>query len=285
MEKKISNIVFKTLGDIKQTTAEDIEFWSARDLQVVLGYKEWRNFHKVIKKAVISCKTSSEDSEEHFVEANKTPKSKNQYGEVKGRAILDYNLTKHACYLVAQNGNPNKKSIALAQLYFATQARKQELHQQFLEDERRIEIRNQSKETNKIFNKTIFENGVHRTEIGKVHNKGNAVFFGGESTEKMKQILGIKGKNPLDDQLHPTLVSARTFINSLSIDGTENKGLKGTKDIVLEHMSNNEIIRKVLTDKGTIPEEMSSVEDIREVKKRYKTHMLLMEGQTTLFSS
>ncbi|MFU8894699.1 MAG: DNA damage-inducible protein D, partial [Luteolibacter sp.] len=182
---------------------EDVEFWFARDLQEPLGYARWENFQTAIKRAIKSCETTGYEPSNHFRGVTKMVK----LGSGAERAIEDFMLTRYACYLIAQNGDPRKEPIAFAQSYFAIQTRKQELIEDRMRLQTRLDARERLRESEKTLSQNIYERGVDDAGFGRIRSKGDAALFGGHTTQVMKDKYGITKTRPLADFL-PTLTIA-----------------------------------------------------------------------------
>lgn len=198
MDKKTIITMKKTFDDIMHTTEDgSVEFWYARELMECLGYDRWENFNKAINRAIDSCKTSNSDSLDHFRGVTKMV----QLGSGAERGVKDYMLTRYACYLIAQNGDPRKEEIAFAQSYFAVQTRKQELIEERIAYIERTEARGKLRESEKRLSQNIYERGVDDAGFGRIRSRGDQALFGGKSTQDMKKQLGISDKRPLADFL------------------------------------------------------------------------------------
>lgn len=255
--------LFQNLENIR-SEIEGVEFWSARDLQKLFEYKEWRGFENIIKKAVIACENSSEKVENHFVSTHKMV----EIGSNTNRKLTDYALTRYACYLVAQNGDPNKEEIAFAQSYFAVQTRKQELIEKRLEESERVRKREKLTISEKLLSFLAFERGVDGKGFGRIRSKGDAALFGGNTTQQMKDKLGIPQNRPLADYLDTALIEGKTFATSITNINIRNKDLQGEDDISKEHITNNDEIRQLLIRRGIYPEELAAAEDVKKIKRR-----------------
>ncbi len=226
MKKSQSNQLFEKLESIRKEI-ENVEYWSARDLQNVFGYNKWENFHKAIQRAAVSIENTSESVELHFLEVRKMF----TIGNGAEREMKDYALTRYACYLVAQNGDPNKEEIAFAQGYFAVQTRKQELIEKRLEEAERLRKRDKLTVSEKLFSLLAFERGVDGRGFGRIRSKGDAALFGGNSTGQMKEKLGVPQNRPLADYLDTALIEGKTFAISITNINIKNKDLQGENDI------------------------------------------------------
>lgn len=252
--------------DILHLTSEGVEYWSARELQNVLGYSRWENFMNAIAKAKSSCENSGISVPECFRDITKTSPMPN--GGIK--EISDIMLTRYACYLIAQNGDPTKTEIAFAQTYFAVQTRKQEVLEQRLADLNRIQLREQLKTSEKRLSQNIYERGVDEKGFGRIRSKGDHALFGGYTTDSMKQKYGIKS-GPLADRLPPVTIAAKNLATEMTNLNVEEKDLYGEPRITREHIDNNSSVRSMLTMRGIEPENLPPVEDIKKVERRIKS--------------
>lgn len=244
-----------------------IECWSARELQEVFHYSEWRNFQKVIDKAVKACESAGEKKEDHFVEFNKMV----GLGSGAQREVHDIALTRYACYLVAQNGDPAKPSIAFAQTYFAVQTRKQELIEQRLLDVARVSAREKLSKSEKKLSGIIYERGVDEKGFALIRSKGDQALFGGNSTNDMKKKLGVPATRPLADFLPVLTIKAKDFATELTSHNVAEKDLKGEQSISKEHVDNNLAVRKMLKERGVLPEKLPAAEDVKKVQRKLES--------------
>ncbi|MCK9473840.1 DNA damage-inducible protein D [Sulfurimonas sp.] len=256
----------------------DIEFWYARDLQKVLGYERWENFANVIEKAKTACKNSKIEVSDHFRDITKMV----FIGSNTQRAIEDIMLTRYACYLIAQNGDSKKGQISFAQTYFAIQTRKQELIEQRLELEDRLQARTKLKESETELSKNIYERGVDDRGFGRIRSKGDMALFGGNTTQNMKDNLKVPNKRPLADFLPTITITAKNLATEITNHNVKQKNLYGENSITNEHVQNNESVRGLLGERGIKPEELPPAEDLKKLERKVKSDEKKMIKQSAL---
>lgn len=267
MKKELINTLTATFEEHVNYTEQGIEFWFARDLQHLLGYSEWRNFTKVITKAKTSCEASGNDILDHFVEVNKMV----PIGSGAQKQIDDFMLTRYACYLIAQNGDPKKEAIAFAQNYFAVQTRKFELIEQRIKDWERLQARTKLSLSEKELSTLIYEHTGSDKNFALIRSKGDAALFGGKTTQQMKKHLGVPGGRPLADFLPTITIKAKDFATEITIFNTREKALNTEGSISAEHITNNKSVRKILLERGIKPENLPAEEDIKKLERRVKS--------------
>ena len=241
----------------------EIEFWLARDVMEFFGYNNWRNFEVAIKRAISSVEATDIPAKYHFAEANKMV----SVGSGATRSIKDYKLTRYACYLIAQNGDPRKEEIAFAQSYFALQTRKQELIEERMSNISRLAQRERLTAAEVRLSKNIYERGVDDRGFGRIRSKGDKALFGGYNTSQMKNKLGINKNRPLADFLPNVTIAAKQLATEITNFNVEEQEMFGEEPISNEHVQNNESIRRTLLDRGIKPEELPPSEDIKKVKR------------------
>ena len=252
---------------VQQVPNAAAEFWYARDLQELLGYTEWRNFLKVIEKAKDSAQNVGASVQNHFVDVNKMV----SIGSGAERPVEDIMLTRYACYLIAQNGNPRKEAIAFAQTYFAVQTRKQELIEERLRLQERLQARQKLTESETELSRNIYERGVDDQGFGRIRSKGDAALFGGNTTAQMKNKLAMPSNRPLADFLPTVTIAAQNLATEITNHNVRQNDLQGEPSITGEHVQNNTSVRNMLGERGIKPEELPPEEDIKKLERRVKS--------------
>lgn len=243
---------------------KNVECWSARELQIILGYAKWDNFLKVIDKAKNSCESSGVMVSNHFADSGKMV----ELGSGSQREIEDVALTRYGCYLIAQNGDPTKSEVAFAQTYFAVQTRKQEIIEQRLLDVARVSAREKLSRSEKKLSGIIYERGVDDKGFALIRSKGDQALFGGFSTNDMKQKLKVPDKRPMADFLPTLTIKAKDFAIELTSHNVIEKNLKGNEKISNEHIENNIAVRKMLIERGVKPETLPPSEDVKKLQRK-----------------
>lgn len=269
LDKK-ENYSNKTFEDIKHIDEDGIEYWYARELQLVLNYKEWRKFENVINKAKESCKNSDISEFEHFVDIDKTIKMPK--GATKN--IRDYKLTRYACYLIAQNGDTRKKVIALAQTYFAIQTRKQEISEKeyssLTEDEKRFYQRNLTKKGNYSLNQTAKNAGVKNFD--KFHNFGYKGLYNGETADYIAKRKGLRYREDILDNMGSDELIANLFRISQTEQKLKKDNIQSEKEANKAHYEVGSKIRKTIKELGgTMPEDLPTPKkSLKQLEKENK---------------
>ncbi len=268
MKKEIIKSLTNEFESFVNFTNQGIEFWFARNLQHLLGYSEWRNFNTVINKAKTACETTGHEITDHFVDVNKMV----AIGSDTQREINEIMLTRFACYLIAQNGDPQKEQIAFAQNYFAVQTRKFEIIEQRINDWERLKARERLILSEKELSGVIYERGIDDIGFAIIRSKGDTALFGGNSTKEMKVRLNIPKNRPLADFLPTITIKAKDFANEITVFNVKKKeSLQTIREISQEHIKNNKGVRKLLKERGIIPENLPPEEDIKKLHRRLTT--------------
>ncbi len=249
------------------TKVNNVECWSARSICPLLGYTDWRNFSKAIEKAKESCISAGERELDHFVGVNKMV----SLGSGSQRSIEDILLTRYACYLIAQNGDPRKQEIAFAQNYFAVQTRRAELVQQRILESERVLARKKLRETESRLSKVVYEHGVDDKGFAIMRSKGDSALFG-MPTKDLKTKFGLeKQSKPLADVLPTIGIKAKDLAAEMTSTNVEQKNLHGLNPITREHVDNNIAVREMLRSRGIEPTRLQPAEDVNKVERRLKS--------------
>ena len=264
MEINLIHQLTETFEGHAQQTENGVEYWLARDLQQLLGYAEWRNFHQTaISKAKTACEVSGHRTADHFVDVNKTV----EIGSGTLREIDDIMLTRYACYLIAQNGDPRKQEIAFAQTYFAVQTRRAELIEQRLLEAERVSARRKLTDTEKELSHLIFEQTGGNQDFALIRSKGDHALFG-KSTQAMKAQWRVPDSRPLADFAPTIILKAKDFATEITIHNARAHGMSSEPQISREHVTNNKAVRDTLINRGIRPESLPPAEDVKKVERR-----------------
>lgn len=266
MKKEIIQSLTNNFESYARKMDNGVEFWLARDLQQLLGYDKWDNFLGVISKAKIACENTGHRVSDHFADAGKMVK----LGSGSEREVADIMLTRYACYLIAQNGDPRKEQIAFAQNYFAVQTRKFEIIEKRIQDFERLLARHKLTETEKKLSGVIFEQTGSNKNFALIRSKGDKALFG-YTTQEMKHRLGVPDSRALADFQPTILLKAKDFATEITIFNSKEKGLRSEQSISEEHITNNRSVRKTLLERGIRPESLPAEEDIKKVERKLKS--------------
>ncbi len=263
MKTDLVHALTQTFEGHAQQTDGGVEFWLARDLQQLLGYTEWRNFTAVITKAKTACEVSRHAVSDHFVDVNKMV----DIGSGSQRQVDDIMLTRYACYLIAQNGDPKKQKIAFAQTYFAVQTRRAELIEQRLLEAERISARKKLTTTERELSGVIYEKTGGNQDFALIRSKGDQALFG-KTTQAMKAQWKVPDSRPLADFAPTIILKAKDFAAEITIFNTREHSLTSESAISREHVTNNQAVRKTLLERGIRPEKLPAAEDVKKVERR-----------------
>jgi DNA-damage-inducible protein D len=267
MEKQIIIKLHKNFEDCSHEK-NGVEFWYARELQELLGYDQWRNFESVIEKAKIACVNAKQKVSDHFADISKMV----DIGSGAQKSITDTMLTRYACYLIAQNGDPRKDEIAFAMTYFAVQTRKQEVVEQRLAEWDRLRAREKLSFSEKTLSGILFERGVDGQGFARIRSKGDSALFGGHTTQEMKDRLGVPENRPLADFLPGVTIKAKDLANEItSFNVKKDQSLKGEMPITSEHVKNNQNMRDLLAKSGIFPDALPPGEDTKKLRRKLKS--------------
>lgn len=266
MKKELIQQLHKSFEECARQE-DGVEHWLARELQTRLGYSKWENFEQVIAKAKTACRNAGQKVIDHFADVRKMV----EIGSQSRREVSDIALTRYACYLIAQNGDPKKSEIAFAMTYFAIQTRKQELIEQRLAEWERLQAREKLTLSQKDLSGVLYERGIDSQGFGRIVSKGDAALFGGHTTQDMKDRLDVPASRPLADFLPTITIKAKDFANEVTNTQVKQQNLQGEPDITREHVKNNQDVRKILTDRNIVPEALPPAEDAKKLERRLKS--------------
>ena len=266
MKTEIIQSLTNDFESYARQTENGVEFWLARDLQYLLGYTDWRNFLQVVNRAKVACEVSEHRIIDHFVDANKMV----SLGSGSQREVPDMMLTRYACYLIAQNGDPRKEEIAFAQTYFALQTRKLEIIQQRILETERISARRKLAITEKELSGVIYEQTGSDRNFGMIRSKGDKALFG-YTTEQMKNKWNVPKNRALGDFAPTIVLKAKDFATEITIFNAKARQMQTEQEISGEHVTNNESVRNTLIERGIRPENLSPDEDVKKVERKLQS--------------
>lgn len=272
---------------VHRDTATGTEFWLARDLQQVLGYRSWSSFQRVIDRAITACDLAGYEPDDHFLEVVKlvapgptAAKEEQKKESDKDIELEDYALTRYACYLIAQNANSAKQAVAFAQTYFAMQARRQELIAQRLADLERLNARRKLSQSEKVLSGLIYEHVEDERGFSRIRTKGDQALFGGVTTRQMKKQLRVPKGRALADFLPTITIKAKDFANEITNFNIKRDYLHTEAAIAREHVKNNREVRKLLGRRKINPEKLPAAEDVKKIERRVESEEKVLPKRT-----
>jgi DNA-damage-inducible protein D len=266
MKKEVITRLHRSFEDCAHEK-DGVEYWLARELQQLLGYAQWRRFEEVVERAKTACVNAGQAVKDHFADVGKMV----DIGSGGTREIDDLALTRYACYLIAQNGDPRKEAIAFAMTYFAVQTRKQELIEARIAERERVQAREKLSFSQKELSGVLYERGIDSQGFGRILSKGDAALFGGLATQNMKDRLAVPNSRPLADFLPTITIKAKDFANEITNMQVKQQDLHGETSITKEHVKNNRDVRKLLTDRDIVPENLPAAEDVKKLARRLES--------------
>ena len=266
MKTEIIQSLTNDFESYARQTENGVEFWLARDLQYLLGYTDWRNFLQVVNRAKVACEVSEHRILDHFVDANKMV----SLGSGSQREVPDFMLTRYACYLIAQNGDPRKEKIAFAQTYFAVQTRKLEIIQKRILETERISASRKLASTEKELSGVIYEQTGSDRNFGMIRSKGDKALFG-YTTEQMKNKWQVPKSRALADFAPTIVLKAKDFATEITIFNAKANQLQAEQEISSEHITNNASVRNTLIERGIRPENLPPDEDVKKVERKLQS--------------
>ena len=239
MKRELIQRLHKSFEDCAHQR-DGVEYWLARELQELLGYTQWRNFETVLDKARTACTNAGQALNDHFADVSKMI----DLGKGAQREVVDVELTRYACYLIAQNGDPKKDAIAFAMTYFAVQTRKQEIIEARIAEWERVQARGKLTLSQKELSTVLYERGIDSQGFGRILSKGDAALFGGLSTQDMKGRLAVPEGRPLADFLPTITIKAKDFANEITNTQVKQQDLHGEPGITQEHVKNSHLLQQ-----------------------------------------
>ena len=263
MKTELVQTLTTTFEAHAQQTESGVEYWLARDIQYLLGYAKWDNFLNVVSKAKTACEVSGHRVADHFADVGKMV----DLGSGSQREVDDLMLTRYACYLIAQNGDPKKPEIAFAQTYFAIQTRRAELIEQRLLEAERVLARRKLSATEKELSAGIYEQTGGNEDFALIRSKGDQALFG-RTTLAMKAQWKVPDNRPLADFAPTIILKAKDFATEITIFNARQHGMQSESAISSEHITNNQAVRNTLLERGIRPETLPAAEDVKRVEPR-----------------